>query len=1059
MTIPRLTVIPAGAGSGKTHRIQTQLADWVISGLVSPGRILAVTFTEAAASELKERIRFELVKRDRIEDALKLEEAYISTIHGFGLRVLTEFAFEGGYSPSPRQLNEDEQGFLIRRTLPKTDKAEVIAINLRKFGYLFDPVSKEGPEKVFIRKLLSLIGRLRSLGRKGEDPALIAGAVELLRRFYGATEKADVLNRRLHDSVSSLLKRFPGDLSCSYEGNKSAVKTFKENFRALRKAEKIDELAIDWELWLDLQDLRCSKRGAPTPPGYDDLASDVMSAAKALYRHPGPLKDAELHVGALLGASQDCLGAYAEEKRNEHLVDFSDMLADSHEILSTRPDVLEILKNRVDCLVIDEFQDTNPLQFSLLWKIRDAGVPALIVGDVKQSIMGFQNADPRLFEQLEKQNPEALEPLTGNWRASAPLMEWVNAVGEGLFGGAYTRLTPKADFRSTLDPLEVVDAPNFIRGNLARASWTAVRIKSLLEDESGRIWDKVEKSSRSLRGGDIAVLCPTHELVGTYAKALGALGIRTRIKQDEWYASSVVQIICHALAYLADAGDRHAALYLAVTDLGSHSLESALGALRRGEQLEEPVLDLLEPLRTGAAEKTMEVMVSEVIDALDLYGEVSLWPEAAQARANILRFEAEALEFRKANRRVLLAGGYYGNGIKTFLSWLSARVEENDAQPEPRVVDEDAVTISTWHSAKGLEWPIVAVCGMHRKIESRLPNVSVNYDDFDDLGNILRKARVEIVPGFEAKETTAAFQAHLQSALEEEARRLLYVAVTRAREKVILEWPSHLAGKDKTYPWSLLVGAAGMVLEKDEMRVNGKAFPCVVNPAETYLAPSVAASEGEPIAPLSTIGRRAIAYRPVPGNLTPETVTPSLLHGEPGETSLAGLLREETYGLPLETALDVVGADRGLLLHKCFEVLGGRPGRVDLLERATGVTIDKKMRGRLESAVADFERWLAGRFQPLRVVREVPLLGLDVRGSVVSGVLDLLVETAGGYWILDHKSDVTDDRAARFEAYLPQLRCYADLIRKAFPGKPVLGVAIHWISYGKVNLLPGEGSA
>jgi ATP-dependent exoDNAse (exonuclease V) beta subunit len=93
------------------------------------------------------------------------------------------------------------------------------------------------------------------------------------------------------------------------------------------------------------------------------------------------------------------------------------------------------------------------------------------------------------------------------------------------------------------------------------------------------------------------------------------------------------------------------------------------------------------------------------------------------------------------------------------------------------------------------------------------------------------------------------------------------------------------------------------------------------------------------------------------------------------------------------------------------------------------------------------------------VVREVPLLGLDGRGSVVSGVLDLLVETAGGYWILDHKSDITDDRAVRFESYLPQLRCYADLIRKAFPGKSVLGVAIHWISYGKVNLLPGEGLA
>jgi len=157
--------------------------------------------------------------------------------------------------------------------------------------------------------------------------------------------------------------------------------------------------------------------------------------------------------------------------------------------------------------------------------------------------------------------------------------------------------------------------------------------------------------------------------------------------------------------------------------------------------------------------------------------------------------------------------------------------------------------------------------------------------------------------------------------------------------------------------------------------------------------------------------------------------------------------------------LDLAGIDRGLLLHKTFEVLGGWPDRVDLLERATGVLLDKKLLSLLGGAVADFERWLKGRFQPLSIRRELPLLGMDRQGSVVSGVLDLLVETAEGYWVLDYKSDVTEDRAARFALYLPQLRCYADLIRKAFPGKPVLGIGIHWISYGEVNLLPEEGAA
>ena len=387
----------------------------MVGGLVAPERILAVTFTEAAASELKERIRFELVKRDRIEDALKLEESYISTIHGFGLRILTEFAFEGGISPSPRLLNDDEQGFLIRRTLPKTGKADAVAINLRKFGYRYDPVNKTGAEDVFLGTLLSLIDRLRSLGRKGEDPVLVSGAVETLRMIYGKTGNADALNRALHGAVGRLLKRFPGDLSPGFEGNASASGDFRENFRSLRRAEDLEEVASDWGLWLSLRKLRVAGRGGKVPPGYEDLAGEVMTAAAGFpsgTRGRFPTRSCTLRPS--WAEPQDCLGSYGEEKRKASLVDFPDMLAGSHEILAKRPDVLAILKGRVDCLVIDEFQDTNPLQFSLLWKIREAGVPALVVGDVKQSIMGFQNADPRLFEQLEKQYPKSREPLTFN---------------------------------------------------------------------------------------------------------------------------------------------------------------------------------------------------------------------------------------------------------------------------------------------------------------------------------------------------------------------------------------------------------------------------------------------------------------------------------------------------------------------------------------------------------------------------------------------------------------------------------------------------------------------
>lgn len=1061
MTVPPLTIVPAGAGSGKTYRIQKTLAEWVVGGQVAPDRIVAVTFTEAAASELKRRIRFALVDRGRVGDALRLEESCISTIHGFCMRILTEFAFEGGISPAPRLLNDDEEKFFIRRSLPRSGKADPIAVELRKFGYRYDYAKKSGPEDNFRKDLLALIGRLRSLGAKGEDPGLSAHAVALLRKGYGKTGNAADMNMALREAVRKLLKRFPRDLSLDFSDNKSAFRDLKDNYRALRRAEELEEVATDWALWAALRKIRVTVRGGKLPPGYREAAEAVMAAAAELRRHPGPLADAELFVASLLEAGRECLRIYGDEKRRACLVDYPDMIAGAHGILSTRPDVVEILKNRVDCMVIDEFQDTNPLQFSLLWKVHEAGVPALIVGDVKQSIMGFQNADPRLFRELERQNPGACEPLTANWRASAPLMEWVNEVGERLFGERYARLAPKADFRSALAPLEVVLAPKHIRTTRDRASWTAVRVKQLLDDGRCMVWDKAAKRPRGIRGGDVALLCPTHALVDEYAEVLRALGVRTRIRRDGWLGTAEVRLLCHALAYLADPADRHAALYLAVTELGSRSLEEGLDMLRRGELLTDPVLDLLEPLRAEASVKTVDTLAAGVIDALDLYGRVAAWPDGAQARANLLKFQDEAREFGEANRQLLLAGGYYGTGIKTFLAWLSAKVEKADReekadrQPEPRVLDEDAVTVTTWHGSKGLEWPVVAVCGTHRKVEPRLPDISVAYDDFKELGNILGKARIEIVPSFPAEETNEAFRDRLRTELEEEARRLLYVALTRAREKVIVEWPSHLAKNDKTHYWHLLAGSAAMRVDRDAMEVGTKRFPCIVNPAENATAPSVAEAAGDAPSPLELFGRRAVEYRDLPSGLTPETVTPSLLRSPPDVAPPEGL-REESYAAPLDAGLEVSGAERGLALHRFFELAGGPGGGAERFERAAGMKLGGETIALLERSAHGFARWLEGKFRPARVLRELPLLGLDDRGSVVSGVLDLLVETADGYWILDHKSDIVDDRAARFGIYLPQLRSYAGLVRKAFPGRPVLGVGLHWISYGSVTLLPLE---
>jgi len=327
VSLPPLTIIPAGAGSGKTYSIEVQLGTWVEQGEVQPERIVAVTFTEAAAAELKERIGTKLLSMGRVEDALRLEQAYISTIHGFGLRLLTEFAFESGSSPQPRLLNEDEQGALIRLAASRTELANEITANLAEYGYRYEFGSEKGPEDVFRDDLLEIVELLRSVGWRSTSNVYAEQAVSFLVERYGPTGDGAQLSRALKESVETLLAEFPQNLAPAYGTNATAETALQKDFGSLNAALKGNAVESDWGLWQKLRGLRQSKRGSALPARYDELTSDVMTAANALPAHPGPLAHARRHIEALLGAGQEVLVFYEQAKREAGLVDYSDMIA------------------------------------------------------------------------------------------------------------------------------------------------------------------------------------------------------------------------------------------------------------------------------------------------------------------------------------------------------------------------------------------------------------------------------------------------------------------------------------------------------------------------------------------------------------------------------------------------------------------------------------------------------------------------------------------------------------------------------------------------------------
>lgn len=1053
--LPPLTIVPAGAGSGKTYTIQEQLGDWIERGLVAPERVMAVTYTEAAAAELRERISGGLLARGQVEGALRLSQAYISTIHALGLRLLGEFAFDAGISPRPRLLNEDEENALVRNALARTDKADRVVGDLEAFGYSYNAGTGRDGAGQFRDTVLETVRLLRSIGSSGASAGRgqLEAATRAIAQRYGRAEHDNGRTRRLRDRVSDLLDTHPRSLAEQFGASKTATNQFRADFSALSAAARRGTLESDWGLWQKLRKLRVNNRGAPLPSTYVKLARRIIAEADGLVHHIGPLQHARLHVEALLSAGQDVVDHYSEAKRQAGLVDYTDMITAAGRLLLDKPETLEILAGRVDCLVVDEFQDTNPLQFALLWQIKEAGVPTLVVGDLKQAIMGFQGADPRLFAAMERTHRDVSRPLTSNWRSSPGLMDFVNAVGPLLFGDEYVALDARRK-PGSMDPLEVVQFDRNPRKerDAARALAVARRLRELLDDPDQTVVDGRTRQARRLRGSDVAVLCPTNRTLARYGEVFRAQGLSVNHQSTGWLMSRAVQIAVHALAYLANPADRHAALYLAATELGSSTLEDGLRQLIEHGRVEDPLLRKLDALAEGVADRTVYALVADTLGALSLFDVVAAWPSGEQDRANLIRLLSEAGEFMRANREALAHGGYHGYGTKTFLSWLATR-QDDDEQPEKAVLDEDAISLRTWHASKGLEWPVVAVCNMDRQVRSVLPHIALEYTSFDDLSRLLEKAQIHYWPRYAAPEQNQSQQAELQKGAITVAKRMLYVALTRARDKLLLEWPAFQAkarGSRTISYWKILGPRWRLSSEAERLDVGHQQFRCKVSIASDSVPDSLGPSGQEPGPWLPVTGRRAIRRATAPAGLTPDSIAVSGLAGLEDATEPLDL-EFFRYGDGLELETDLAGTELGTYLHRCFELLGSRPGLESSLADLTGIEMKEPSRSRVVTAVAQFEGWLCSCLGSDSVMREWPVLVLDDRGSVLAGIADLVVQTRHGVWILDHKSDRVEDPSATFRKYRPQLEAYARAVREN--GHSVLGVGVNLIRLGQVALM------
>lgn len=954
------TLVAAGAGSGKTATVVRRLLyllgvpieGEILTPPVEMERIAAITFTLAAAAELKSRVRDGLRDAGRADLAWRVDAARIGTIHAFCGEILREFALRRGAAPGVTVLEEGEARGLA-------DEAARDA--------LVDAVERELP-----------------------------GVGALLTR----RQQKDV-----HAAVVQLLDQ----------------------------SDRLRHLAAQ--------------------PHEDDERALLQVALRAL---------------ELLEARLAERGA----------VDFDRMLTWTRDLIRDDEYVRRTLQRRIHTLVIDEFQDVDPVQWDIARLLADpasgrADTPRLLlVGDPKQSIYRFRRADVatwRTAGELIRGHGGRVVPLNENFRSTSPILDFVAATagvlldrpvnpeqGRQVFEVDFAALEPGTEAQRDGPPVELITVAPVEGG-----------VDAVRKVEADAIADRaVQLHAEGVPWRGMALLFPTWTAAELYQDALRRRGVPTYLLLDQGFYERrevVDQIV--ALQAVRDPYDDRALMgflrspFVGVKDEtllllareGRHcwprlgDVECAEQALlRRAKALLERAVKLRDRVAT-------DQLLADLLEGSGYWAHLALLgDDRVQAAANVRKF-------------LLLARGQAEATLGEVLRGIDAQRDREDRVGDARLYGEsdDVVTLSTIHSAKGLEWEMVFWCDLVRDPKGPHPKVLIGRDAVALRDPLATKAD-------EQPEALKALLKEIEAEEAAERKRLWYVAVTRAQRRLIVSpFPlgdGRLRGHPPAEALEELLGvrSAGEVVEYPKQGVGAwTALVRLAVPVEEW-------DEKEPVA--REVPEELAASIPVP---TAPLVVPA---GRPLHSASEALVlgRCETkhwfqYVMGLrEPAVDRTGPEygsavaRGQIVHDVLEQYRLEAELDGLIDDAVrkwdpdapppdseeGSGYRRELRSEIER-VADSPAWrevaeLPGAWRELRFVH---LAGAE-RGW--QGAFDLAARAAEGQVLLDVKTGgaAGADWEAKAAQYRAQREVYARAA-EAIAGEPVAEFRFHFSRPGR----------
>jgi ATP-dependent helicase/nuclease subunit A len=1039
-------MVRAGAGTGKTTVLVERVVQAVVEDGVPVEGILAITFTEKAAAEMKARVRARFMELGLRDEARAAEGAWISTIHGFCSRVLRAHALSAGIDPAFRVLDELESE---RVATDAFDAALGTFMGEGEDPQRIEMVAAYTPDR--LRDMVrTAYARLRSRGER--RPSL-----EEAQPAPPAGERA-----ALEDAARAALAELGGlPASASSTTAMKAIERCLDLLGRLPRHQLAEPAELDKLSFAGRSKVLCSA-------ACDDYR-DALAAYVALCTARREYLD---HT--MLRVLLDLYGErYEEGKRRRSGLDFEDLELIARDLLAAHAGLREQYAERFVHVLVDEFQDTNPLQNELLEQLGRDNL--FRVGDERQSIYGFRHADVGVFRgHWERAAADGrAESITVNFRSRGEVLDAIDLAFERTWEDFEPlREAPGArEAPPALEPcveLLVTDRNKkrwddavgtedpFGQAMRGATPWRAAEARLLAR----RVEEIVSEGDFEWRDVVLLLRATTH--MTHYERALEERGIPTHVVGGRGYWSQQqVADLRHWLSALANPLDELAVYSVLASPLAGLSLDAValigLEARRTGRDpwwlLCEPdeFIDLLpradrrraasfvalfEEERRSAPQVSLETLIDRAVTKTGYDTHILSLSAGTRRMANVRKLMRMAREFEADE----------GRDLRGFIDALAERdvlqSREGEAPLEAEALD--AVRLMTVHRAKGLEFPVVCVADLGK--DGREDDGSLRISDDGSLG--LRLA--SIGGGSVDSAKLERIKAEQKTAGEAEEKRIFYVAVTRAQQHLVLSGAMDL--EQLPQPDEL----------KEPMRWVLRGFCPSAAGAEGPAGVHEDSREGRPV--------RVRWHRLTPGNvddlLPAADRAPARAEPEPAggvrqpELGLAALpapralpvsrlsysgledYRRCSYRFYLEKALRLPQVDppfaaeplpesgigglfRGTLVHQLLERLDFRrplvPSEADVaaLGESHGAELTAEEVADLRDMVERFvgsplrERIARAR----RVRTELPFAytleppGAGGRSVLVNGVVDVhAVEDDGGLLVVDYKSNPLEGR-------------------------------------------------